>query len=517
MRPLGALLVVLLLLALAPASATALTGKFYTHLISRSMDGGFPDRPSRNPAISSDERVTQLVAFESDATNLVPNDTNGMTDVFAVHRAPPWLFWGTEWFPGPTVLVSSGMNGEPANGRSWGAALDGGPYKVPSCVAFISEASNLVPGDTNGVADAFVRDLNTGFILRVSVDSFGNQGTGPTDDVDIDGACQRVAFSSRAGNLTFKKAPKREWRSAEIKRGRRPGRRQVYGHIIWEGPDGPFNGLTFMISARKKRAGNAESGQPAITRQGRTVVFSSLATNLSPRDTNGKFDIYEHMFRRRTLESSKGPYQSLRLFTGLASVTDSWKPSNGHSTNPVVTDGGHYVAFETRADNLVAGDHNNTSDVIRRRLVHSAGPVDTPGRTERNMLVSRALDDRGGNGPSGNPAITGVGAWVFFESAAKNLIRKHPNSNEMNSFRWSRVSNTVSRQIRDRRPDRKTPRPYKRSVRNPETSSHGNYVLFETANPRADHGMAARNGDPGASLTQVYMQYWGGCPNYPRC
>jgi hypothetical protein len=68
-------------------------------------------------------------------------------------------------------------------------------------VAFVSDASNLVAGDTNGQPDAFVANLDSGAISRVSVSSSGAQADGPSFDVSVDGTCSRVAFSAQAPAL----------------------------------------------------------------------------------------------------------------------------------------------------------------------------------------------------------------------------------------------------------------------------------------------------------------------------
>ncbi len=99
----------------------------------------------------------QFVVFQSDASNLVPNDTNGVTDIFV-----------SDLVARTTTLVSMSTNGGPANGASTDPVITpDGRY-----VAFISSASNLVPGDTNGIPDVFVRDLIAGTNCLVSVGAF---------------------------------------------------------------------------------------------------------------------------------------------------------------------------------------------------------------------------------------------------------------------------------------------------------------------------------------------------------
>src|SRR3954467_11255282 len=95
-----------------------------TLLISRSMDGGVPNGPSTHAVISNDRRWARAIAFQSEASNLVAADANGGGDVVVVRRDGAFGTAGTQWFPGPTVLISRGRGG-PANGPSWAPAVDG--------------------------------------------------------------------------------------------------------------------------------------------------------------------------------------------------------------------------------------------------------------------------------------------------------------------------------------------------------------------------------------------------------
>jgi subtilase family serine protease len=126
------------------------------------------------------------VAFESYASNLVPDDTTGTRDVFVHDRQT-----------GATELVSVDSSGNQGNGDSEVRAISGdGRY-----VAFLSFASNLVPGDTNGFIDVFVHDRQTGQTTRVSVDSSGNQGNGDSYEPKISADGRYVTFDSLASNL----------------------------------------------------------------------------------------------------------------------------------------------------------------------------------------------------------------------------------------------------------------------------------------------------------------------------
>src|SRR5690606_33451585 len=131
-----------------------------TTRVSVDSNGTEGNLPSSSPAISADGR---FVAFQSDSTNLVPNDSNAATDVFLHDRQT-----------GSTVRASIAANGADPNGSSTGASLSA----TGRFIAFGSSASNLVPGDTNAAGDVFVYDRQTGTTSRVSVNSSRVQGNG---------------------------------------------------------------------------------------------------------------------------------------------------------------------------------------------------------------------------------------------------------------------------------------------------------------------------------------------------
>jgi hypothetical protein len=138
---------------------------------------------SADPSISGNGR---FVAFESLATNLVPGDTNGGIDVF-VHDVRT----------GSTTRVSVDSGGEEADSDNANPSVSGNGRFV----AFDSFATNLVPGDTNDADDAFVHDVKVGATARVSVDSAGAQANAGSLTPSISGNGRFVAFLSLAGNL----------------------------------------------------------------------------------------------------------------------------------------------------------------------------------------------------------------------------------------------------------------------------------------------------------------------------
>jgi Tol biopolymer transport system component len=154
-----------------------------TTRISVSSSGTQGDDFSALPSMSGDGRY---VAFASFATNLRPGGTP--------RQGHAWLRDRTL---GTTTLVTVDRNGAPASGLFGGGDLSAdGRY-----VAFTSESANLVPGDTNGVSDVFLRDMSARTTTRVSVSTPGAQGNGPSREAAVSAHGAHIAFTSEASNL----------------------------------------------------------------------------------------------------------------------------------------------------------------------------------------------------------------------------------------------------------------------------------------------------------------------------
>src|SRR4051794_35138897 len=180
----------------ASAAASSRADLQYTSLISRSMSGKMPNGASTRPVISGDKRFARAIAYESEASNLVRNDKNGFKDVFVVLRTGRIDNLGAKWVPGRTVMVSRTASGRPSNGPSFGASIDGGFDRRPSCVAFLSSASNIVGGDTNGVDDAFVTRLHGRNRKPRRLLPGGHQAVAAVTAVTVSYDCKYVAFVS---------------------------------------------------------------------------------------------------------------------------------------------------------------------------------------------------------------------------------------------------------------------------------------------------------------------------------
>ncbi|MEW6741770.1 MAG: calcium-binding protein [Planctomycetota bacterium] len=230
-----------------------------TTCVSVDSSGVQGNASSSFPSISADGRC---VAFYSWAWNLVPGDTNWKFDVFAHDRQT-----------GQTSRVSVDSSGVQGNNESMYPSISAdGRY-----VAFGSSASNLVPGDTNGSADTFLHDRQTGQTTRVSVDSSGNQGNGdPLDGQfflwpSLSGDGRYVAFHSQANNLV-------------------PGDSNEMVDVFLHDQ---LTGETTRVSVDSSGTqGNKASAFSSVSASGRYISFKSAATNLVAGDTNTSDDVF---------------------------------------------------------------------------------------------------------------------------------------------------------------------------------------------------------------------------------
>jgi Tol biopolymer transport system component len=331
-----------------------------TTRVSIASKGTEGNEPSYRPAISNDGNV---IAFVSLATNLVLGDTNKKSDIFVHTRST-----------GQTKRVSLGTNGEQANDASNYPAISGdGRF-----VAFTSQASNLVAGDSNNAMDIFVHDLKDGITTRVSVDSDGAQANGDSwwrVAVSEDG--RYVAFSSAATNLVS---------------GDTNGSSDIFRHDRNTGETIRVS-LTFDGSEA-----NSGSINPSISADGRLVAFESSATNLVSGITNWYGDI----FVRDVLAS-----QTVRV-----SLSSNGIESNDNSFLPKISGDGRFVSFESYATNLVDGDTNGVLDIFTHDRM--------TGVTNRVSVSTLGVE---GNGSSFyGHAISDDGRFVAYGSEASNLV-----------------------------------------------------------------------------------------------
>jgi Tol biopolymer transport system component len=356
-----------------PAAAAAPSGT--TTLESVSTTGAQGNLYSYAAAISADGR---FVVFNSDATNLVPHDTNQRTDAFMRDR-----------LTGVTTRISVSTSGAQAQatsdafGGSHATAISGdGRY-----IVFRSDAPNLVRHDTNRAPDIFVRDLIARTTRRMSVSTAGMEANGRSDEPAISADGRYVAFSSVATNLV---------------RGDTNGASDIFVHDR-------ATGLTRRVSVSSRgHQANAESDAPQLTRHGRYVVFASSASTLVAGDTNGLSDIFVRDRRTGTTR---------RVSVGNSGEQASHASTHTGSNAPAISAYGRYVIFHSDATNLISGDTNGMFDIfVRDRVLHM---------TRR---VSVGDGGRQADAESLGPAvISGNGRYVAFASLADNLVAGDAN------------------------------------------------------------------------------------------
>ena len=335
---------------------------------------------SGNAAISADGR---FVAIASAASDLVRGDTNGVYDVFVRDR-----------LRGVTARTSVGPHGIQANARTGLAAISGSGRFI----VMWSDASNLVAGDTNGVADVFVRDRVAKVTERASVGPAGLQLDSESGQAAISADGRFVAFSS-GGNVYVRD---RAAASTElIGRGGMPalsadGRfvalNDGEAHVVVRDR---VTGSTELISVDSN--GTALPGVaivPTISADGRFVAFlmePSRPGASGPHDVLYVRDRKRHTTTRvvssagnptiapdgRTVAYEGGPpggFQEVVIRdlasgnTELASVSTRGAVENAPSWvgSAPLSRSGRYVAFYSEASNLVPRDRNHTSDVFVR-------------------------------------------------------------------------------------------------------------------------------------------------------
>ncbi|MGK7296956.1 MAG: TolB family protein [Candidatus Wenzhouxiangella sp. M2_3B_020] len=416
---------------LALAAAACSTGNAQIERISVADDEAQANADSYQASISDDGSV---VAFRSNADNLITGDTNDWTDVFlrdmdtgttarislqpdgsetpAYSMAPSISDDGntvafesrvqmnkvtlTAVFDATTgtveQLLPREVSGNPASrhkGRLLPSLSGNGQF-----VAFHSKspfqdaypASVRPPNDdANGTFDVFVFDIATDPappLERVSRDSSGDGGRGESASATLSDDGNVVAFHSYADDLV---ADDLNGHEDAFVRFRNAG------------------SSTLMVSVTPAGIpGNGDSLRPFVSGNGDFVAFRSQASDLVAGDTNGHWDIFVRDLTTDTTER--------------VSVASDGNQAEHDSFEPGLSDDGRFVVFRSMAANLVAGDTNARADVF----VHDR----TTGETIRVSGPATGESD----GHSYNPVISGDGGWIAFESDATNLVPGDTNA-----------------------------------------------------------------------------------------
>lgn len=325
---------------------------------------GDPNGTCVTGVLSDDGRQ---VAWVSTATNIVPGDTNGVADVFV-----------RDLDEGTTVRANVSGQEAQANLASTGAAIsDDG-----NVVAFLSNATNLVAGDTNGFNDIFVRDLAAGTTERASVSSEGLEGATALANWDLSGNGRFVVFVHRM-----------PW----------DGDRSSYDDVFVH--DRATKRTELVSVATDGSQPNGNSFYPSISDDGRHVAFGTFGTNLVSNDFNGAADAFV-----RDRETG---------ITERVSVTSTGGEVNNVVGVPVISGDGRYVTGNHLPTNYGYQDSNANTDVyVYDRLT---GAIELASGTPEG--------DSTGNGISYAPTISDDGRRVSFYSAATNLLEEPQAAN----------------------------------------------------------------------------------------
>jgi hypothetical protein len=359
---------------------------------------------------------------------------------------------------GSLERVSVGARGVEPNGDSVKPSVDGDTKSAPHCVTFESTATNLDRRDRSADTDIYLRDLRRRTTTLVSV------GHASARDAVVDGECEFVTYEA-GGSVWVRDLE--DGKSHRLARGTDPdqqtsGKGVAYergGQIYYQGFQKVFN-----------------HGNPIVKKMAPELLVS---------------------------QGAKGR-------------------GNGPSRNPVMDDNGHYVAFESDATNLcvdlcagISEDANGVTDVFRRTISPKAPTRD------RMQMASYSHGDgqvrAQGNGPSNNPAMTGAGENIAFDSEATNLRQSihiaerntDPNGTTRDVYYWNfprgRMSGNVSRESRSGRA-LDDGGYFAGATTNPSTSSRANFIGFTSTQA----GLSGESNGPG--IADVFLRFLGGGP-----
>lgn len=356
---------------------------------------------------------------------LVLSGTQLKTAVTLADLAQPAVAQVTVFNPAPAGGVSNGVNFTispvavgsvgvierssiatdltESDGDSWSPSISADARFV----AFVSYADALVAGDTNGVADTFLRDTCIGApagcvpsVTRVSVASDGMQANGASIDAAISANGRYVAFSATATNLVP---------------GGTSGNQNMFVRDTCLGAAPGCAPSTSLVSADD----NASYG-PSLSADGRYIAFNhgSFASNCGSYCSSG------NDFVTVVRDTCAGAAPGCGAGTSVVSLANDGSNPNVTDFLPVaaISGDGRYVAFTSMASNLVANDTNNVEDAFLRDTCAGAGSPCTPS-TQRVSLASDGSQISGG---ADGVSISGTGRLVAFTSVG--ITPGTPNS-----------------------------------------------------------------------------------------
>lgn len=323
--------------------------------------------------------------------------------------------------PAPyTERLGTSPTGEQADSYTYGPEFSAdGRFAV-----FSSEATNLVPGDTNGQRDVFVRDLRKGTVERVNVSSAGVQADNTSTAFDISRDGRYVLFTSQARNLVHwdTPPPADEWVDDVYLHDRRTGRTERLSFGI-DGRSVDVGGAEMSADARyvafTARPNRMETDDPNGYRMlylldRRTGKVKRVSERTRPEWTSVVYDVSDDgsrlvydQFQYRGPGSALWAYDIKKGTQRQLNVTPDGTPTTAMAVDASLTADGRYVAFSSSAPDLVPDDTNGTeTDVFVRDL-----------RTGKIRRISHNAETAFG---TQSPELSPDGRYVAYESTPRN-------------------------------------------------------------------------------------------------
>lgn len=346
------------------------------------------------------------VAFESTATNLLK--THGNTTVKHIYSSSVIDL--------KSVRVSVDTCGADADDDCYAASLSFSGRHV----AFVSEASNLDSNVGTGEQHVYVRDRDVDGNRRydeiaascagtqsktelASLNSSGTKGNGFSSSPMISGDGRFVVFESLATNLDAQTSDTN-------------GYCDIYVRRLESAPNGCSTDATVRISKVGTTQANGHSYSPAISHDGRFIVYASDASNLVSGDSIGKRDIFLH---DRDTDEDGCFDESNQVSTIRVSIEtgSSGTQGNDHSDRPHISADGRYVVFHSRATNFDSAIGAGTVGIFVRDVIN-----------EETYRVSINSSGAAANGSCSNPSGSDDGRYFAFDSVATNLDANDTNS-----------------------------------------------------------------------------------------
>jgi Tol biopolymer transport system component len=306
---------------------------------------GSPDTRTANgttagPAISHDGCI---VAFYSDAANLVPQDTNSVRDVFVRNRCS-----------GDIERVSVSSSGTEANGPSEAGGGAPGMSADGRFVVFFSTAQNLDPADATGTTNIYIRDRSDGTTRLVSRTSSGEAANGPSQTPSVSADGRFVVFQSLASNLV---------------EGDSNGHVDVFVANVETGE------IRLVSLTASGDPANGDSSNPQISSDGTRIVFQSSA-QLTGDDTDSLVDTYSAQNPLSGEPPVQSPTPTETAGFEITPTPTATPPSTSTHTPPITPGGPTFTA--TVGPSFTATDVHGGGTVTPTRTTSTGGGTRTP-------------------------------------------------------------------------------------------------------------------------------------------